>query len=997
MSAQVRPDDTSWKSHVEAASAGTIVRFHPGVYHGECNVAVPPSVTLATASPSSAVIIDCKSSGRHFLVADGIRGVSFVGLSLVNGLTDDDGGCVLMGQDASLAVHNVSFRNCSAGRRGGAVFVGHRGRLVATNSHISRCNAQHQGGGMFFDELSQVEMSQVAFRSVSSGTCLQPQVQCVSNVWTNSMGVGCAAYATNPSWCGLEESVENCCACGGGMSQQSCEKEGDGGGCFAARHSSIDLVSVEFRNCSTAVAAGALFLDQNATGTIDDTQFLHCAAQDGGALELNGNVSLDLTRVSLRYNDASRVGGAISAKLGGNRIRMLEGTHVTDNTAGRGGGAYMFQSTLIVDASVIESNVAESGGGGMFVRYSSITLRAGSSVSHNSVLGGNGGGLQLLGTWLSLDHSSIAYNLAVWGGGLSGPALCPDGIEASLAHSHCQLLPSSIVLSNGSTVNHNFASQYGGGFGLGGGFKVTSTQSSIEDNFAGATGGGVSAIGCVLDLRDGTSVRRNTAVYMGGGFYLDSSSLMCAGSVINSNTAGLGGGIFGTAGTSVVLSASTTVAHNFAMKVDSSPGNFNGAGVFVVVMSLLICADSSIFGNSASGLGGGVAAYIYSSTTILNSSVSENFAMTYGAGVWVGEDSQASSLNSTFKDNVAYNGAGMTAYVRSSILLGDGTSVARNLALNLGGGCVCKSATLETDGVVNISGNTAQREGGAIWAAGSRVMMRAGYLTLDNNIAGSLGGACVLDESSSLLENQAGSSVQQTIAMSSNTVIDGNGGGLAVRGGSTITLKFVSVIVSHNTAAKRGGGVFIDFMQAQQREALSGECMVSTSKHAFGHLQLVGNTAQTGEGGGLFSFSNVDLMSGGHTNAMNNTAVRGGAVALSDAELVIQDGHILIARGNLAKTDGGAFALLSGAKVSLLTTTGCTPECTSSWIGDSLCASSCMSKVRHQTRQHAQQINSHVHVGVCMCNVCRFAFMRLQHSSCIQHVLYARRNSCVRV
>ena len=80
----------------------------------------------------------------------------FEALSLVNGRAFGDtvsapagGGCVLMGQNASLTLLNVRIRNCQAQGRGGAISVGSGSTLVIKNTVISGNNAGLDGGGIY--------------------------------------------------------------------------------------------------------------------------------------------------------------------------------------------------------------------------------------------------------------------------------------------------------------------------------------------------------------------------------------------------------------------------------------------------------------------------------------------------------------------------------------------------------------------------------------------------------------------------------------------------------------------------------------------------------------------------------------------------------------------------------------------------------------------------------------------------------------------------------
>jgi len=348
---------------------------------------------------------------RHFTIADHVHDVQIIGLSLVHGLARDGlgsdadgGGCVLMGQDASLSLSEVTLQHCNAPQnsesgRGGAIFVGARSTLSVKESTIADCSSGQNGGGIYSDKHSHLEMFGVVLETLSTGTC--PCVStcpCISNAWVDSYGDDCKAYAKHPSWCGFGESDRNCCACGGGRrATQFCEPTGAGGAYFAASHVSITMQSVEFRFCTAALMAGGAYLEHNVVANISDSAFLDCVSTDGGAMMLNGNVSLRLTNISMHRNRASSSngrghGGALKAAVGGNTISIHNGT-VVDNFAGKDGAGFHLTSSIL-DAThlSVNGNTATEFGGAAYLETSS-TLTVSSSSMDDNMAGGNGGGV----------------------------------------------------------------------------------------------------------------------------------------------------------------------------------------------------------------------------------------------------------------------------------------------------------------------------------------------------------------------------------------------------------------------------------------------------------------------------------------------------------------------------------------------------------------------------------------------------------------------------
>ena len=146
---------------------------------------------------------------RHFTIADHVHDVQIIGLSLVHGLARDGlgsdadgGGCVLMGQDASLFLSDVTLQHCNAplsseSGRGGAIFVGARSTLSVKDSTIADCSSGQNGSGIYSDMHSHFEMFGVVFQTSSTGP--RPYVSNCSGVskdWVDSYGDDCKVCST---------------------------------------------------------------------------------------------------------------------------------------------------------------------------------------------------------------------------------------------------------------------------------------------------------------------------------------------------------------------------------------------------------------------------------------------------------------------------------------------------------------------------------------------------------------------------------------------------------------------------------------------------------------------------------------------------------------------------------------------------------------------------------------------------------------------------------
>jgi predicted outer membrane repeat protein len=117
-----------------------------GLYTGlECcaQIIYKSNITIR-AHLKQHVIIDCSSESRHLNVI----GTSFqlIGISLINGFTNDAGGCVLVNADGA-SFSNVKLQNCKSNGIGGGMMLNtSAGKVVLTDVEFTRSSALHGGG-----------------------------------------------------------------------------------------------------------------------------------------------------------------------------------------------------------------------------------------------------------------------------------------------------------------------------------------------------------------------------------------------------------------------------------------------------------------------------------------------------------------------------------------------------------------------------------------------------------------------------------------------------------------------------------------------------------------------------------------------------------------------------------------------------------------------------------------------------------------------------------
>lgn len=303
----------------------------------------------------------------------------------------------------------------------------------------------------------------------------------------------------------------------------------------------------------------------------------------------------------------------------------------------------------------------------------------------------------------------------------------------------------------------------------------------------------------------------------GGGVGATSwSNIDLRGVVIGANMAQVGGGLY--------LQGSTLVA-----AVSAIDGNRaeRGAGIFAVTLSTIDLRDgTSCSGNTASLSFGGCVSLQESTLVASSATIQNNMANTYGGG--------------------------LHAFRASTITIADGTEVSHNMARDGGGLYLTEQCSLDFTGRVSLHGNAAGLVGGGIAADRSSSLRFSGNTILSHNTATADGGAIALLKSSTLTDSgDAALGCLLTVLYNS---AKGNGGGLYVSGDSSVSLSVSTAVISHNVAAKQGGGLFVDI-----RAAESDECIVA--KVMLWRLDLVNNTAPTGDGGGALESVFASMLS----------------------------------------------------------------------------------------------------------------------------------------
>lgn len=401
----------------------------------------------------------------------------------------------------------------------------------------------------------------------------------------------------------------------------------------------------------------------------------------------------------------------------------------------------------------------------------------------------------------------------------------------------------NLTLTGGKTTGSALEGSGGAIYSEG---EVILENCKIENCYADGNGGAIYSEGA-LTLNGCT---------IGGEQYYDGSE----SGKTKGNTASIGGGIYvaSSNGEKKVSVTGTTISNNTAIH--------QGGGI-----------------NFISDSGGLITADLNSVTVTNNKLTDTNSQYSNGGGIYT----KGGTLNMTgctvTGNNAVLGGGGIYAVKNGStpaaVKIKGGTieenTVSGNASKGHGGGIhISENCTLTMDGNVKINGNTAQYDGGGIYAYGSTIVME--NCTVTGNNAVLRGGGGIYTKGGGTV-NMTGCTIGGSGMEEGNTAGD-SGGGVYSGQSTTVTMSTCSVM---GNTAKSGGGIYAEGTTDSAKSTVTiTDCTIGGAGGAGNKATGTGNN---GTGGGIYVVQYADVTLNGTANVIGNTADgKGGGVYVKD-------------------------------------------------------------------------------------------------------------------
>ena len=463
------------------------------------------------------------------------------------------------------------------------------------------------------------------------------------------------------------------------------------------------------------------------------------------------------------------------------------------------GVMFVYSSNVTIQNSTFSSNYAELGSGVISSTQSIFRIKY-STFDNNYAEVGSGVILSNQSTFL-IQNSTFSSNYAELGTGVISSTQSIFLIKNSTFDINYAEVGSGVVLSNKSctfTIQdscfyNNSAGTYGGGV-----LQTISSDITIQncnflnnqvlsvDHFEKGLGGVIRSTSDTYFIAN--SNLSNNFAYEGGAMSIATSFVKIVKCSLNNNRATIYGGL--------IFSLDGTTLEIYNSSMSNNTTEFL-SGTIIVVESSLKLSNSALTNNSA-GHSGGVVFCLEGQVDVDKSTFNKNRAAAYG-GIMFAANCNIRVENSQFRDNFGsfYIFISELNFTGSN-LVESGSEITTVTKEQEGGAITSFESTVTFAGTNRLLKNTA-RNGGAILATASTIVMYDDVTIANNSAVSNTGGG--------LLLRQSVLKVRGVCHVSNNRAL--YGGGIQISGSYIFVYNQLTagLHLSDNTAGYHGGGM----------------------------------------------------------------------------------------------------------------------------------------------------------------------------------------------
>ncbi len=432
---------------------------------------------------------DNKSGGNGGAVTTDGGMATFTSTQFISNSSAGNGGAIDTGMNnATVLITDSLFQSNLAPNAGGA--IGHGvGSLAIENSTFQYNRATNFGGGAIFS-LSGYKMSNstLAYNNTTgsggalyldrNGAVAEPNVSIANTTFSYN--------TANASGGGIYNNSANLTLNGVTLANHSAQY---GGGIY--NRNKVLYENTTIKNNNVTYYGGGIYDYYGTTTLANSTIQNNNASYGGGIIAFYGTTTL--ANSTIQNNNATNSGGGIYSSNG---TTTLANSTIQNNNASYGGGIIAFYGTTTLANSTIQNNNATYGGG-MYGRLSTTTLTNSKMLNNNATYGG---AMYHNNVTTTLTNSVLQRNTSSSSGGalyLIGSNATTNITNSTLANNTANLSGGAIFQDSGSlgvnqsTVAYNMAVTGGGIYAIGntGNATVSILQSTIARNSANSGGG----------------------------------------------------------------------------------------------------------------------------------------------------------------------------------------------------------------------------------------------------------------------------------------------------------------------------------------------------------------------------------------------------------------------------------------------------------------------------------------------------------------------------